>query len=213
MLAGQHNKTKRNYIERMAEDKVHCMEVAQQYGKDYWDGDRKYGYGGYYYDGRWESVAQKFIDHYALTGSSKVLDIGCGKAHLLYEIKKKIGCEVVGLDISKHGIENAPVEVRGNLLIYDINNPLNFDDKEFDLAISIMTLHNLELEALDKSISETSRVSKKSYIAVESYRSQKELFNLQCWALTCQSFFSPKEWEYIFRRNSYDGEYELLVFE
>ena len=35
---------------------------------------------------------------------------------------------------------------------------------------------------------------------VESYRSEKELFNLQCWALTCDSFFTPSEWKYIFKK-------------
>jgi hypothetical protein len=26
----------------------------------------------------------------------------------------------------------------------------------------------------------------------ESYRNEKELFNLQCWALTCETFLSQK---------------------
>ena len=29
---------------------------------------------------------------------------------------------------------------------------------------------------------------------VESYRNDKELFNLQCWALTCETFLRPEEW-------------------
>ena len=34
--------------------------------KHYFDGSRKQGYGGYYYDGRWKKVAQHMIKHYSL---------------------------------------------------------------------------------------------------------------------------------------------------
>ena len=53
---------------------------------------------------------------------------------------------------------------------------------------------------LEKALKEFSRVSKKNYLMVESYQNNKQLFNLQCWALTCESFFSPKEWEWIFKK-------------
>ena len=74
-----HRKTKRDYIGRVtADDKAECAKTAKQYGYDYWDGDRKYGYGGYHYDGRWKSVAEKIAQHYQLKSGQKVLDVGCG---------------------------------------------------------------------------------------------------------------------------------------
>ena len=36
-VSGLHSATKRNYIERMNNNKVHCMKIAKKYGKDYWD--------------------------------------------------------------------------------------------------------------------------------------------------------------------------------
>ena len=51
-----------------------------------------------------------------------------------------------------------------------------------------------------------------SYLMVESYRNTKELFNLQCWALTCESFFSTKEWIWIFNEYNYNGDYEFIYF-
>ena len=35
-----HKKTSRDYIARMLDDKVHCMEKAKEYEFDYWDGDK-----------------------------------------------------------------------------------------------------------------------------------------------------------------------------
>ena len=72
-----HKATKRNYLARMADDKVHCMIKAKQYEFDYWDGDRRYGYGGHkFIEGRWKPVAQALIDIYGLKGGSNVLDVG-----------------------------------------------------------------------------------------------------------------------------------------
>ena len=83
-----HLSTKRNYLERMINNKTHCMKIAKKYGKDYWDGKRKYGYGGYkYIPGKWKPIAKKIIKTYKLNSKSKILDVGCGKAYLLYEIK------------------------------------------------------------------------------------------------------------------------------
>ena len=60
-----HKKTKRNYLERMNNNKVSCSKVAKKYSNKYWDGDRKFGYGGYkYIPGRWKSVAAKLIKEY-----------------------------------------------------------------------------------------------------------------------------------------------------
>jgi len=108
-----HKSTKRNYLERVVEhDKAECAEVAIQYGKDYWDGDRKYGYGGFYYDGRWRPVAEEIAKHYGLKPGDKILDVGCGKGFLLYEFTQVIpGVEVAGIDISQYAIDNAKEEV------------------------------------------------------------------------------------------------------
>ena len=44
-----HKATKRDYLGRMQDEKGHCMQIAKQYAEEYWDGDRRYGYGGYRY--------------------------------------------------------------------------------------------------------------------------------------------------------------------
>ena len=83
-----HTSTKRDYVGRvMAHDKAECAEVATQFGRDYWDGERQFGYGGYRYDGRWRKVAEAMVKHYDLKPDASILDVGCGKGFLLHDLR------------------------------------------------------------------------------------------------------------------------------
>jgi len=215
IITSLHQGTSRDYLSRMNDDKVNCMDIAKKYEEDYWDGNRKYGYGGYnYMPGRWEPVAKQLIGQYQLTNESKILDVGCGKGYLLYEIKKLLpGCQVVGLDISKHAIENSKPEIKHYLQRVKAQEEYPFADDHFDLVISVTTLHNLFIYDLKKALKEIQRVGKCKYVMVESYRNSKELFNLECWALTAEAFFTPKEWIWLFDEFNYTGDYEFIYFE
>lgn len=210
-----HLKTKRNYLERMNNQKVVCMEIAKKYDFNYWDGDRKYGYGGYkYMPGRWAGPAKEIIETYGLRNGSRVLDIGCGKGYLLHELLQlEPGLLVEGLDISKHALLEATELIRPKLAMHDVRNKLPYDDKQFDLVISLGALHNLNISGLKTALSEIERVGNEKYVMVESYRNEMELFNLQCWALTCESFFSNDDWRWLFDEFGYTGDYEFIYFE
>lgn len=210
-----HTKTKRDYVGRVVSDpKAECATIAKKFDKDYWDGDRKFGYGGYKYDGRWNVVARKMAEHYGLMAGDKILDVGCGKGFLLYEFTQVVpGIEVCGIDISKYAIKNSKEEVRP-FLVEASAEKLPFEDKKFDLVYSITTLHNLYIYQLKKALKEIERVSKgKSHICVESYRNEKEKANLLYWQLTCEAFFTPKEWEFLFEEYGYSGDYAFIYFE
>ena len=158
------------YLARMIDDKVHCMNIAKKYGEDYWDGDRRYGYGGYkYIPGRWKPVAEKFIEIYNLKSNSKVLDIGCGKGYLLHEMKLLIpDLDITGIDSSDYGLKNAKDEIKPFLYKHKAENKLPYADNEFDLVISLGALHNLRLPELRAALSEMERVGKQSYLMLES---------------------------------------------
>jgi SAM-dependent methyltransferase len=215
-ITQQHTSTKRDYVGRvMAHDKAACATVATQWGRDYWDGERQFGYGGYSYDGRWRVVAEAMVAHYDLKPGDRILDVGCGKAFLLYEFTQVVpGIEVVGIDISQYGVENAKEEVRNNLKISSATE-LPFEDGYFDYVYSINTLHNLKINDLFQSLAEINRVkrSDKSHITIEGYRTEEEKVNLLYWQLTCESFYRPEEWEWIFERAGYKGDYGCIFFE
>jgi len=209
-----HRRTKRDYIGRMMDDKLQCMLKAKEYEFDYWDGDRRYGYGGYKYDGRWKVVAETLIGTYGLRPDAKILDVGCGKGHLLYELKQLLpGAEVHGFDISRHGLGDAPEGIRDHLFRYRAQDPLPWGDHYFDLVITLGCLHNLRIFELKTALGEIERVGQQKYIMVESYRNEQELFNLQCWALTAETFFDTAEWVWIYRHFGYTGDYEFIYFE
>ena len=209
-----HKKTSRNYLERMNNNKVECMIVSKKYDHDYWDGDRKYGYGGYKYIQGYNSIlAKKLIKDYSLNERSKILDIGCGKGYLLFEIKKILKkIKIYGVDSSRYAKKNAKEEIKRNINVYDINNKLNYENKFFDLVISINTLHNLKLKNLYQCLQEIERIGKSKFICVESYRNEKEQFNLQCWALTAETLVDIDSWKWIFDLSGYTGDYEFIYF-
>ncbi|MGD0091861.1 MAG: class I SAM-dependent methyltransferase [Planctomycetota bacterium] len=210
-----HKSTKRDYIARVNQfDKAACAEVACKFGKDYWDGERQYGYGGYRYDGRWRKVAEEMARHYQLKPGARILDVGCGKGFLLYEFTQVLpGAQVCGIDISEYGIANAKEEVRPFLRVGNANK-LPFESQSFDFVYSITTLHNLFIYDLFAATREIERVGRGSkHIIIESYRNEREKANLLYWQLTCRSFYTPQEWEWIFAQAGYTGDYSYIVFE
>jgi len=213
-ITDYHLSTKRDYFERMANEKIKCMKVAKKFEKEFWDGDRKYGYGGYkYIPGLLEPLAKRIIENYKLTNNSKILEVGCGKGFLLFEIMKILPkINFSGFDISSYAIENAKEEVKDYLFVCKAEEKYSFEDNSFDLVICINTLHNLKINKLESALLEIERTGKNKYIVVESYRNEEELFNLQCWALTAEAFFSEEEWEWLFQKFDYTGDYELIYF-
>lgn len=215
-ITALHTNTKRDYVQRVVEhDKAESATIAKQWGKDYWDGDRRYGYGGYTYDGRWRVVAEAMAAHYKLKAGDKILDVGCGKAFLLYEFTQVVpGIEVCGIDVSEYGIAHAKEEVKPFLQIAGAQD-LPFDDNEFDFVYTLNTFHNLKIPDLYKAMQEVERVGKndKKYILLESYRNESEKANLLYWQLTCESFYSPEEWVWIYQQNDFHGDYGFIYFE
>lgn len=210
-----HTGTKRDYLARvLAGNKAEFATIAKRFDRDYWDGSRNTGYGGYKYDGRWLAVAERIAKHYNLQPGARILDVGCGKGFLLHEFTRVVpGAEVVGLDVSAYALEHALPEVKARLTLGNATH-LPWPDQSFDLVVSINTLHNLRLPELELALKEIQRVGRGAkYVLMDGYRTEQEKVNLLYWQLTCECFFTPEEWEWLFRKCGYTGDYGCIFFE
>lgn len=204
-------KSKRNIAER--EQAVpRERAVAMRYGREYFDGDRTQGYGGYRYDGRWVAVAKRMRDHYGLAPGCRILDVGCAKGFLLHDFLGVLGrATVVGLDISQYAIENALSTVQRHL-VRGTADHLPFPDRSFDLVVSINTIHNLPLDRCRRALREMERVSRKhKYVQVDSFRNDEERRNFERWVLTALTYFEPDGWRRLFREAGYTGDYSWTI--
>jgi protein-L-isoaspartate(D-aspartate) O-methyltransferase len=213
-ISKPHTKTKRNYLERVVDgDKAQCAAIAKQFGYEYWDGDRKYGYGGYSYDGRWREVAEAMARHYDLQPGASILDVGCGKGFLLYDFTQVVPRAAVrGIDVSAYAAAHAHDDVRPFIEVGSAVN-LPFPDKSFDLVVSINVLHNLYIGDLFTALREIERVGRAKYVVMDSYRTEEEKVNLLYWQLTCECFYTPEEWRWIFEQTGYSGDHAFVFFE
>ena len=180
--------TKRNLEDALNDRTDAVREVARRFDKEFFDGHRKYGYGGYNYHPRfWTQVVRDFKDYYNLKDKSSILDVGCGKGFMLYDfLKLNSNFNIKGIDISEYAIKNCKKEVSKFLEVASCDK-LPFEDKTFDLVISINTIHNLNTAGCAKSLREISRVSKgNAFIIVDAYTNEEEKKKMFSWNLTAK---------------------------
>lgn len=188
-------------------------EIARQYGKDFFDGDRTYGYGGFHYFPRfWQPVVPDFQQHFGLTAGSSLLDVGCAKGFMLYDLQQLIpGLQLRGVDISAYALANAKEEVKDLLMQADAK-ALPFDDNSFDVVVSINTIHNLDERECGMALREIERVSRgKSFITVDAYRNDEEKERMLEWALTAKTIMHVNDWKQFFADHGYTGDFYWFI--
>jgi SAM-dependent methyltransferase len=183
-------------------------EIAKRFGREYFDGDRTQGYGGYRYDGRWVPIAARIRDHYGLTSGQRVLDVGCAKGFLLHDLRAAVpSLSITGLDVSMYALTHAMADTHGRLVRGSADR-LPFRDGTFDLVLSINVLHNLERERCITALREIARVGRgRSYVQVDSWLSEEQRENLAQWVLTAVTYYDPEGWRELFGEAGYQGDY------
>lgn len=207
-------RTKRNIQKRLDTKDPAVIEISRQYGKEYFDGPRDYGYGGYHYDGRWIPVARDIVAHFNLKAGMRVLDIGCAKGFLVKDLMTVCpGLEVFGLDISEYALMNCPQEVVGRLHLGTAEK-LPFPDGSFDCVLSLNTIHNFDRDVAVGVMAEVQRISGgRAFVQVDSYHTpeQKEIF--ESWVLTAKFYDYPAGWCELFEEAGYTGDYDWTIIE
>ena len=206
-------KTKRNLEERLASKTDADRAIARQFGRDFFDGDRNHGYGGFNYMPRfWQPVIPTFKNYWNLTPNNSLLDVGCAKGFMLHDLAESIpGITLKGIDISEYAIKNAVVDMKLHLQVANATQ-LPFPDKTFDVVISINTVHNLDRNDCAKALQEIERVSRgHSFITVDAYRNDEEKERMNAWNLTAKTIMSVEEWITFFKDVGYTGDYFWFI--
>lgn len=212
-LLANYPRAKRNVEERGKTKTPEDRAIARQFGKEFFDGSRDQGYGGFNYNAKyWQPVIPDFQKHYNLSCKSTVLDIGCAKGFMLYDFARLIpGITVKGIDVSKYAIENAKEEIKSHCQVACATK-LPFADNSFDCVISINTLHNLERLELIKALQEIERVKRKhSFITVDAYHNDEEKKRMDAWNLTAKTVLHVDEWKKLFKEAVYTGDYYWFI--
>jgi ubiquinone/menaquinone biosynthesis C-methylase UbiE len=203
---------KRDVNARATAKNEEVIRVSRQYGFEYFDGPREYGYGGYRYDGRWVPVAEDMVKHFDLKPGDRVLDVGCAKGFLVKDFMKACpGLEAFGLDISRYALMNCEPEAIGRLHLGNAMD-LPFPDNSFKAVISLNTIHNFDRDKCIVALKEIQRVSGgRAYVTVDSYRTPEERQLFLDWVLTAHYHEYPEGWIKTFNEAGYTGDYSWTI--
>ena len=212
-LLTRYPKSKRNVKARLG-NKEENRAISMKFGREYFDGTREQGYGGFRYDGRWMPIAEDIVRHFDLKAGDRVLDIGCAKGFLVKDLMKVCpGLEVFGIDVSEYAILNCEPEVVGRLHVGNAMH-LPFPDGSFKAALSINTIHNLDRTGCIAALREMQRVAPTGgYVQVDAYRTPAEEKVFLDWVLTAQTYGTPEFWVDILKESAYRGDYFWTILE
>lgn len=204
--------TKRDPKARAQSKTAEDRALAKQFGRDFFDGERRHGYGGYRYDGRWLPVARRIAEYYQLPSDARILDVGAAKGFLLHDFLQVLpGATVRGLDVSSYARDHAHGET-GPLIDLGSAEKLPYPDKSFDLVISINSIHNLPLSPCKQALAEMERVSRAhKFVTIDAWRTEEEHQRLLDWILTAETYMSVADWVKLFAEVGYTGDYGWFI--
>lgn len=214
-LLDMYPKSKRPIDERGKLITEEHRRVARQFGEQYFDGERLYGYGGYNYHPRfWQDTVKRFRDYYQLKEDAAVLDTGCAKGFMIHDFKQLMPkMTVAGIDISQYAYDHAIEDMKPYIRVGNAKE-LPFRDNSFDLVICINTVHNLPLEECKQALREIQRVTRKNaFVTMDAWRNEVEQERLLKWNLTALTYMHVDDWVKLFAEIGYTGDYYWFIAE
>lgn len=186
--------------------------VANGFGYEFYDGDRKNGYGGYKYDGRWKIFLKKIIKHYKLNKDSKVLDIGAKKGFFMYDLTLMVpGIKVYGIEDHRYPIMKAQKMVKKNIKFVKSYCDIKYSKNYFDFIHAHNSIYRYSFKDLIKIIRIISKISKKSHITLPSYKKNIDRSKFLDWTLHGGIILKKNDWKKLFFELGYKGDYYLTT--
>ncbi len=204
--------TRRDPAARAAAKTTEDRAIAKKFDRDFFDGERRHGYGGYRYDGRWLPVARRLVDYYHLPPDARILDVGAAKGFLLHDFLQVLPrASVRGLDVSAYAKANAH-GATGSLIDLGSAEALPYDDASFDLVVSINSIHNLPIDRCKTALREIQRVSRAhKFVTIDAWRTEEEHHRLLDWILTAETYLHVDDWVSLFAEVGYTGDYYWFI--
>ncbi|MDP3723046.1 MAG: class I SAM-dependent methyltransferase [Candidatus Omnitrophota bacterium] len=212
-LLDRYPKSQRPIEERAAVVTAADRQLSKQFGRDYFDGDRMHGYGGYTYHPRfWQATVRRFRDYYRLPEDAHILDVGCAKGFMLRDVHELMPkASVAGIDCSEYAIQHADEAVKPFVRVGNVA-ALPYPDRSFELVVSINTIHNLPLEACKQALREIQRVTRAhAFITVDAWRTERERELQQQWILTAETYMHVDDWKRLFAEVGFTGDYYWFI--
>tara|TARA_X000000950_G_scaffold179202_1_gene217417 strand:+ start:2786 stop:3448 length:663 start_codon:yes stop_codon:yes gene_type:complete len=198
---------KKDSINRAVDRKIENKFKAWQLSKDYYDGSRDNGYGGFKYDGRWLKLLPRIIKKYKLNNNSKILDLGCKKGFIMKDFKILLPkAKIYGIEDHRYPIKNSEKEIRKNI-IFSKYYEIPFKKNYFDFVIGFSSIYKYNFIDVVNTLKEINRVTKQSFITVASYSNKKEKELFEKWTLLGSTFLHKKDWKKLFKITNYKGDY------
>ncbi len=199
---GPHIRTIRNRI------------AASYRDKEYYDGDRGNGYGGFNYDGRWQKIAEFMFREYKLKKDSSILQIGCEKGFLLHDFSMLYPkMKIAGYEVSKYAIEYAMPSIK-KFIRQGRFESLPYKSHEFNFVIAMGVVYTLTLSDTISCLKEIQRVSKgKSFITLGAYRNEDEEKMFRSWSVLGATILHVDDWVEVLKEAGYTGDYAFKTSE
>jgi len=181
--------------------------LANEMGKEFYDGKRINGYAGFKYDGRWKIFLKKIIKKYKLNNKSKVLDIGAKKGFFMHDLKKLLpGIKIYGVEDHYYPISKSMSSVKKKIKLKRFTD-LNYKKNYFDFVHAHNSIYQYNLRDIIKIIKIISKISKKSHITIPTYKNDEDRIKFYNWTLTGTLILSANDWKKLFAYVDYKGDY------
>ena len=180
--------------------------LAWKLSKEYYDGKRINGYGGFKYDGRWRKLLPKLIKRYKLNNNSSILDLGCKKGFIMQDLKFFLPkAKILGIENHSYPISKAKKSLRKKIYLrnyYDIKF-----NKKFDFIIAFNSIYMQNLGDVIKTLKSISKISKRSLVVLASYEKEIDRKKFLDWTLLGTTILKKSEWKSLFKLVGYKGDY------
>ena len=189
-------------------------EVARRFGREYFDGDRGQGYGGYRYDGRWVPIAERLRDHYGLAAATACSTWAAPRAFsstISVTWSRASGWRG---STSPPMPSSTPWRTSGASSCAAPPSGCRFAAAPSTWSSRSTRSTTSGARRASRPSGEIERVGRRHrYVQVDSWLTEEQREKFERWQLTAATYSDPEGWRRLFQEAGYTGDYYWTVTE